>query len=385
MPNLESNHSVKSLSKLTSSLSYDDITELTCSIYEDGNDVKTTWLSLGAYPGLKQEFVDILNSLDEEDFMISDRLLNGYNATISYRTQHDDGYELLVKYNNGITSFSSKGKNKELQTTNVELANHMEKLIQISSSDEPYIWNAHMQSPNGVLHNYYEMSDFTYKTDEHAYKYRYERTGKLSDSAAAYTTYVILSNKSNITFDQAAKSMYSSHSKDFFDPEETIIVAIDSEPIDKYDRGKEQYEKFENILGYSGTCKIHATNSYYYKTFYAQEEGASFTIAETSGSIDECYNIDVDKDGVTELICNVTYGDGLRQTQIYKRVEDQIYRGFCDDLLDEAYDNIFYAAEYSYYIPEENVVRIHYWKADIQDYAIKDYEIDLSKINFSLY
>lgn len=80
---------------------------------------------------------------------------------------------------------------------------------------------------------YYEMSDGTWKTDEHTYRYCLEVSGTLNQ-AARNTTYRILSNDKDITFEQAWKaSGLSSSMADYFEPGETEIVAtILSGPVE---------------------------------------------------------------------------------------------------------------------------------------------------------
>lgn len=56
-----------------------------------------------------------------------------------------------------------------------------------------------------ITTKYYEMSDGTWKTDEHTYKYKLVVTGRLRN-AARDSTFVILSNIENITFEQAWKA-----------------------------------------------------------------------------------------------------------------------------------------------------------------------------------
>ena len=87
---------------------------------------------------------------------------------------------------------------------------------------EDYIENSKM-----VTHTkYYEMGDGTWKTDEFTYKYRLEITGRLN-SAEKDTTYVILSNTDDITFEQAWKaSGLSSNESDYFEEDEAKIVAF---------------------------------------------------------------------------------------------------------------------------------------------------------------
>lgn len=77
-----------------------------------------------------------------------------------------------------------------------------------------------------ILKTYYEMSDGTWKTDNRTYRYRLTVTGRLNN-AAGDTTYTILSNIENITFEQAWKaSGLSSNSDDYFKTEEAVFVAV---------------------------------------------------------------------------------------------------------------------------------------------------------------
>ena len=76
-----------------------------------------------------------------------------------------------------------------------------------------------------TLITYYEMSDGTWKTDEHAYLYKYVITGRLNN-AVKDITYTILSNMDNISFEQAWKaSGLSSNSDDYFNAEDAVFVA----------------------------------------------------------------------------------------------------------------------------------------------------------------
>ncbi len=73
---------------------------------------------------------------------------------------------------------------------------------------------------------YYEMSDGTWKTDDHTYQYRLEITGRMSN-AAKDSTFVFLSNIEDITFEQAWKaSGLSSNMNDYFEAEDAKFVAM---------------------------------------------------------------------------------------------------------------------------------------------------------------
>ncbi len=76
-----------------------------------------------------------------------------------------------------------------------------------------------------TLVRHYEMSDGTWKTDEQAYQYRLEITGRMN-CAEKDSTFVFLSNIEEITFEQAWKaSGLSSNMEDYFAEEEARFVA----------------------------------------------------------------------------------------------------------------------------------------------------------------
>ena len=73
---------------------------------------------------------------------------------------------------------------------------------------------------------YYEMADGTWKTDECAYKYRLEITGRMG-GAVKDSTFVYLSNIEDISFDQAWKAAgLSSNMDDYFDRKDAVWVAM---------------------------------------------------------------------------------------------------------------------------------------------------------------
>lgn len=73
---------------------------------------------------------------------------------------------------------------------------------------------------------YYEMSDGTWKTDDHTYRYRLEITGR-TGAAVKDTTFVFLSNIEDISFEQAWKaSGLSSNMADYFKEEDAKFVAF---------------------------------------------------------------------------------------------------------------------------------------------------------------
>lgn len=76
------------------------------------------------------------------------------------------------------------------------------------------------------LITYYKMSDGTWATDTHSYKYRLEISGRMNN-AVKDTTFVYLSNIESITFDQAWKaSGLSSNMDDYFSADEAVPVEL---------------------------------------------------------------------------------------------------------------------------------------------------------------
>lgn len=156
----------------------------------------------------------------------------------------------------------------------------------------------------------------------------------------------------------------------------------------RYERGN-PYEYahgvFTNILGYSGFYVYEDTNNPFdYGHYYTIVGDELVCIAETTGEHGvNSFIVDVNEDGITEFIHNVTFGgDGAQATRIYYNDGTQIYEGWCDDLLDVEFDNVNYASSGSWYVPEKDVVHIFYWLESIQGFESKDYEIDLEKITF---
>lgn len=107
-----------------------------------------------------------------------------------------------------------------------------------SKNDEAVIVNTFEKTPSEdverrienaeevIMETYYEMSDGTWKTDDYTYRYKLMVTGRLHN-AVRDTTYTILSNIEDITFDQAWKaSGLSSNLNDYFKAEEANFVAI---------------------------------------------------------------------------------------------------------------------------------------------------------------
>lgn len=151
-------------------------------------------------------------------------------------------------------------------------------------------------------------------------------------------------------------------------------------PYEDYDFGT-----FENILGYSGFY-VYEMHHFSTGTYYAIVDGDVVNIARSWGnSVEDCYSVDMDEDGITELVCNVMWGDGARHAIVYHNNDSVILEGNVCDLLDIEYDHVNYMSEYCWYVPEENVVEIYYWLDALEEWEYEKYEIDLSKIRFLEY
>lgn len=106
-----------------------------------------------------------------------------------------------------------------------------------SQNTEATIANTFEQTPSDLIEEYvekskevtsityYEMSDGTWKTDEHTYQYKLTITGRLNN-AVKDITYTILSNTEDISFEQAWRaSGLSSNQDDYFKTEDAVFVA----------------------------------------------------------------------------------------------------------------------------------------------------------------
>ena len=163
-----------------------------------------------------------------------------------------------------------------------------------------------------------------------------------------------------------------------------ICLAIGVSGNSERKKTEPEWTNFDNIMGLSGVCSEDEKYPPFLYNFYVMEGEKSVLIAEHGGDTPEnsCFSKDLDGDGIPELICNEVYADGAQFTVVYHREGNQIYQGCADDLLDEKYDHLHYMCEYSYYLPEEGVVEIHYWLNEINGYKSKKYEIDLDKIKY---
>ncbi len=105
--------------------------------------------------------------------------------------------------------------------------------LYICSHKDPFVIRAYEATdaesaadPMITMARYYKMSDGTWKTDTDTYQYRLEITGRMNN-AAKDSTFVYLSNRKDITFEQAWKAAgFSSNMDDYFQKEDATLVAM---------------------------------------------------------------------------------------------------------------------------------------------------------------
>jgi len=120
-----------------------------------------------------------------------------------------------------------------------ESSEAMTENVTDSLPEEPYVIKMYEVTPTEksdgdqqdgvetVYVPYCEMSDGTWATADHSYKYRLEISGNPRSSSAMTITYIVLSNTQEITFGQAMMaSGLSSNLDDYFAPEESVIVGV---------------------------------------------------------------------------------------------------------------------------------------------------------------
>lgn len=236
---------------------YDSPYELTSTINKE--DIKSCGATLW-FPGEtkridifenEQLFKDLLNIISflDKDEIVKDENPTG-TADVSLMILLKDGTEVLLNYKNGVCEFVFDSKTAKRfgegswQTQNAELIFYINQIVHMSVKEpadkneenteiiETYeatplseIESNYNNSIPVIKANYYRMSNNTWKTDDHSYKYMLILSGK-DTVAAKVTTYYVLSNHKDITFEDAFwASGISSNREDYFEPEEAVIVA----------------------------------------------------------------------------------------------------------------------------------------------------------------
>ncbi|MBQ3496833.1 MAG: hypothetical protein IJA73_01780 [Oscillospiraceae bacterium] len=135
------------------------------------------------------------------------------------------------------------------------------------------------------------------------------------------------------------------------------------------------HDAFFNVLGYDGYVYVDDGGGvgHQLRTYYAVSDNGVFPIAVSFGFGDaEDYAVDLDGDGITELITNVQYGgDGAQRVYVYRWRGDAIVRGeLPTTMLPASFDDWGANATWSEYVPENGVFRLHYAQKGGGMYAV---------------
>ncbi len=149
---------------------------------------------------------------------------------------------------------------------------------------------------------------------------------------------------------------------------------------------------FENLLGHNGFyMDVRYPDWFSTRYYYALEYGKLVCLADSfrPSAFEEersDYMVDLDGDGDRELICNVMYGgDGAGAVEIYRYDGMRVLSGSGSGLLDaEDWYNWGTNSQWAEYLPDENVIRIHYTREE-DGFGYKDYAVDFEELNMSRY
>ena len=149
---------------------------------------------------------------------------------------------------------------------------------------------------------------------------------------------------------------------------------------------------FTDVLGYDGVRVRDTEDGSFWNmwTYYAEEHDERFPIAESFGFSDQPqdYVVDLDGDGVTELIANVQYGgDGHEDVYVYRRVgdgPDGIQRGTLDLSDLPNFNNWGANATSAEYDAGAGVFRIRYAQKNTEEYGLLETR-GLERFVFSQY
>ncbi len=139
---------------------------------------------------------------------------------------------------------------------------------------------------------------------------------------------------------------------------------------------------FQDVLGYDGYFITRKESTPMETTYYAVEGDETFIIAQSWNFEREDNFIDIDDDGIRELVCNVVSGDGGQNTLIYRRFEDGIRVAYASQLLDKEYDDLGVYSLVTWYDVVYDRIEIAYWLEELQDYEYAYYDLDLEGLSW---
>ena len=105
----------------------------------------------------------------------------------------------------------------------------------------------------------------------------------------------------------------------------------DGKPVTRYEAvPQEAGGSFEDLFGLSGYYVDTSAGLFITRTYYVPaENGGGHSIAQSFGYAIDDYIVDLDRDGVTELVSNCRYGaDGHESVYVYRRNGNLIERGY---------------------------------------------------------
>lgn len=90
--------------------------------------------------------------------------------------------------------------------------------------------------------------------------------------------------------------------------------------------------EYHGIMGLDGFfVDEELASSHYQRTYFTERNGQMVPIAESFGFTIDDHVVDLDGDGVTELVCNCVYGgDGAQRVVVYRRRGNVVERGSID-------------------------------------------------------
>ncbi len=175
-----------------------------------------------SFPSIRSEYIivkfnngnemTVTNALKKGLITITD--LDRWN--IQYYKEEYDG-ELELDENGDIVRISSYPKDVYYSTLG-----HFQTLYEKTPTEQ--IEKKQDDGDFVIIKMHYYNTEKEWCANGYTYKYRLEITGRMNN-AAEDSTYIVLSNTENITFDQAWKAFgFSSLSTDYFKPENAMIV-----------------------------------------------------------------------------------------------------------------------------------------------------------------
>ena len=145
---------------------------------------------------------------------------------------------------------------------------------------------------------------------------------------------------------------------------------------------------FDDILGQPGYIRQESfASGFLFNHYIAQVGGQETCIAESWGWDRDDTAVDLDGDGVKELVCNVTYGaDGVQRVIVYRLAADGSVE--CADPLelpDAPYRDQGIGSLSEVYDAVQNTVDITYCPKGQEDPQLKSYPLDMTRLTFSPY